>query len=87
MPPTAASRTVAIVSTAYLRSAQSLGVREAMAVADPAGANRRLIPVRVGDTRGAGPFADRTVLDLGRRDAAQAAEEILRALGRPPQTR
>jgi TIR domain/Tetratricopeptide repeat/AAA domain len=79
----AASRTVAIVSTAYLRSVQSLGVREAMAVADPAGANRRLIPVRVGDTRGAEPFADRTVLDLGRRDAGQAAEEILRALGRP----
>ena len=83
-PPTAASRTVAIVSAAYLRSVQSLGVREAMAVADPAGANRRLIPVRVGDTRGAEPFADRAVLDLARRDAAQAAEEILRALGRPP---
>jgi tetratricopeptide (TPR) repeat protein len=81
---TAASRTVAIVSAAYLRSAQSLGVREAMAVADPAGANRRLIPVRVGDTRGSEPFADRTVLDLARRDATQAAEEILRALGRPP---
>jgi hypothetical protein len=81
---TAASRTVAIVSAAYLRSAQSLGVREAMAVADPAGANRRLIPVRVGETRGAGPFADRAVLDLARRDAAQAAEEILRALGRAP---
>ena len=80
----AASRTVAIVSAAYLRSAQSLGVREAMAVADPAGTNRRLIPVRVGDTRGAEPFADRAVLDLARRDATQAAEEILRALGRPP---
>jgi tetratricopeptide (TPR) repeat protein len=79
----AASRTVAIVSGAYLRSAQSLGVREAMAIADPAGAHRRLIPVRVGETRGSEPFADRTVLDLGRRDAMQAAEEILRALGRP----
>src|SRR6202034_1077826 len=76
----AASRTVAIVSAAYLRSAQSLGVREAMAVADPAGVNRRLIPVRVGETRGAEPFADRVVLDLARPDAAQAAEEILRAL-------
>jgi hypothetical protein len=79
----AASRVVAVVSPAYLRSVQSLGVREAMAVADPTGANRRLIPVRVGDTRGAEPFADRTVLDLGRRDATQAAEEILMALGRP----
>jgi hypothetical protein len=81
---TAAGRTIAIVSAAYLRSVQSLGVREAMAVADPASANRRLIPVRVGDTRGAEPFADRAVLDLARRDATQAAEEILRALGRPP---
>jgi TIR domain/Tetratricopeptide repeat/NB-ARC domain len=80
----AASRTVAIVSAAYLRSAQSLGVREAMAVADPTGSNKRLIPVRVGETRGAEPFADRAVLDLARRDAIQAAEEILAALGRRP---
>jgi hypothetical protein len=81
---TAASKTVAIVSGAYLRSQQALGVREAMAVADPAGVNRRLIPVRVSEARVAEPFADRAVLDLTRRDAAQAAEEILRALGRPP---
>ena len=40
----AASRTVAIVSTAYLRSAQSLGVREAMAVADPAGSQQAAHP-------------------------------------------
>ena len=58
------------MSAAYLRSTQSLGVREAMAVADPAGANRRLIPVRVGETRGAEPFAERAVLDLARRDAS-----------------
>ena len=80
---TAASKTVAIVSAAYLRSQQALGVREAIAVADPGGVNRRLIPVRVSEVRVAEPFADRAVLDLARRDAAQAAEEILRALGRP----
>jgi tetratricopeptide (TPR) repeat protein len=81
----AASRTVAVVSAAYLRSPQALGVREAMAVADPAGINRRLIPVRVvGETRMTEPFAERTVVDLTRRDAAQAAEEILKALGRQP---
>jgi tetratricopeptide (TPR) repeat protein len=79
----AASRTIAIVSAAYLRSQQSLGVREAMAAADPAGANRRLIPVRVSEVRVSEPFAERAVLDLARKDAAQAAEEILRALGRP----
>jgi hypothetical protein len=78
----AANRTVAVVSSAYLRSPQSRGVREAMAD-DPAGINRRLIPVRVSETRASEPFADRTVLDLTHRDALQAAEEILRALGRP----
>ena len=82
----AASKTVAIVSAAYLRSQQALGVREAMAVADPAGVNRRLIPVRVTEARVAEPFAERSVLDLARRDAAQAAEEILRALGRSPRS-
>jgi hypothetical protein len=78
----AANRTVAVVSSAYLRSAQSQGVQEAMAE-DPAGSNRRLIPVRVSETRASEPFADRTVLDLTRRDAIQAAEAILWALGRP----
>jgi hypothetical protein len=78
----AANRTVAVVSSAYLRSPQSLGVREAVA-GDPAGVNRRLIPVRVSETRVSEPFAERAVLDLTRRDATQAAEEILRALGRP----
>jgi tetratricopeptide (TPR) repeat protein len=80
----AASRTVAVVSAAYLRSSQALGVREAMTVADPAGINRRLIPVRVGEVRMTEPFAERTVVDLTRRDALQAAEEILKALGRQP---
>ena len=81
----AASRTVAIVSAAYLRSPQALGVREAMAFADPAGVNRRLVPVRVaGDVRMTEPFAERAVVDLTRRDAGQAAEEILKALGRRP---
>ena len=76
---------MAVVSAAYLRSPQALGVREAMAVADPGGINRRLIPVRVvGETRMTEPFAERTVVDLTRRDAAQAAEEILKALGRQP---
>jgi MinD-like ATPase involved in chromosome partitioning or flagellar assembly/tetratricopeptide (TPR) repeat protein len=81
----AASRTVAVVSASYLRSPQALGVREAMTIADPAGINRRLIPVRVvGEVKMSEPFAERTVVDLTRRDAAQAAEEILKALDRQP---
>jgi hypothetical protein len=77
-----ASRTLAVVSPAYLRSPQALGVREAMTIADPAGITRRLIPVRVGEVRMTEPFAERTVVDLTRRDAQQAAEAILSALGR-----
>ena len=79
---TAASRTLAVVSPAYLRSPQALGVREAMATADPAGLTRRLIPVRIGEVRMTEPFAERTVVDLTRRDAQQATEAILLALGR-----
>lgn len=77
----AANRTVAVLSPAYLRSPQSLGVREGLA-ADLAGINRRLIPVRVSETQ-VEPFADWTVLDLTHRDAAQSAGEILKALDRP----
>ena len=78
----AANLTVAVVSPAYLRSPQSRGVREALAD-DLAGISGRLIPVRVSETLVSEPFADRTVLDLTRRDAVQAAEGILRALGHP----
>jgi len=78
----AASRTLAVVSPAYLRSPQAIGVREAMAIADPAGNTRRLIPVRIGEVRMTEPFAERTVVDLTRRDAQQATEAILLALGR-----
>ncbi|HEX3512662.1 MAG TPA: FxSxx-COOH system tetratricopeptide repeat protein [Trebonia sp.] len=80
----AASRTIAILSTAYMRSPQAQGIWDGLGAADPAGIRRRLIPVRVGETRLEPPFADRAVVDLTRRDAAQATEELLRALGFPP---
>jgi hypothetical protein len=79
-----ASRTVAILSAAYLHSPQAQGVWDAMSLADPAGTGRRLIPVRVGETRLEPPFAERTVVDLTRRDSTQATEEVLKALGYPP---
>jgi hypothetical protein len=78
-----AGRTVALLSAAYLRSPQARGVWESLAAADPVGASRRLIPVRVGEAALSGPFADRMVVDLTRRNAAQAKEELLRTLGRP----
>jgi MinD-like ATPase involved in chromosome partitioning or flagellar assembly len=78
------SRTIAVVSAAYLRSPQARGVWEAVTANDPAGTARRLIPVRVGEVRVNSPFAERTVVDLTKRDAAQATEELLQALDRPP---
>ena len=80
----AASRTIALLSAAYLQSPQAQGVWDAMGAADPAGTGRRLIPVRVGEARLDQPFSERTVVDLTRRDQAQATEELLRALGNPP---
>jgi MinD-like ATPase involved in chromosome partitioning or flagellar assembly len=80
-----ASRTIAVLSAAYLRSPQARGVWEAMAAADPAGTRRQLIPVRVGEVRPTPPFSDRMPVDLTRLDSGQAVEALLRELGRPPQ--
>ena len=80
----AASRTIALLSAAYMRSQQALGVGDAMSTADPAGTSRRLIPIRVSETQLEQPFSERGVVDLARRDQARATEELLRALGNPP---
>jgi hypothetical protein len=76
-----ATRTIAVLSSAYLRSPQARGVWESLAAADPMGASRRLIPVKIGEVPLSGPFADRMVIDLTRRDATQARDELLRTLG------
>jgi tetratricopeptide (TPR) repeat protein len=78
-----AGRTIAVLSGAYLRSPQARGVWGSLAAADPAGTGRRLIPVRVGEVPLAAPFGDRMIVDLTRRDANQARDELLRAVGRP----
>jgi len=78
----AANTTVVVLSAAYAGSQQSLGVSDAMAKRDPVAFNRRIIPIRVaaGVT---GSFAERTVIDLTRCDAAQATEELSKAFGLP----
>jgi len=81
----AASRTIAFLSAAYMQSAQAGGVWDAIGAADPAGTGRRLIPIRVGETRLEEPFSQRTVVDLTRCDATQATDELLKALGHPAQ--
>jgi len=79
-----ATRTIAVLSAAYVRSPQAKGVWEATATADPTGTRRQLIPVRIGEVRLNPPFSDRTPVDLTRLDAHQAVEALLRELGRPP---
>ena len=80
----AARRTITLLSAAYMPSPQAQGVWDAMSTADPTGTGQRLIPIRVGETRLEQPFSERSVVDLTRRDQAQATEELLRAVGQPP---
>jgi len=80
----AASRTIALLSGAYMQSPQAQGVWDAMGAADPAGTGRWLIPIRVGEARLEQPFSERSIVDLTRRDQTQATEELLKALGHPP---
>ena len=77
-------RTIAILSAAYLSSPDAEGVWEAIALADPVGTSRRLLPVRVADIQVGPPFSDRTIVDLARRDEGQATDDLLKALGYPP---
>jgi tetratricopeptide (TPR) repeat protein len=81
---TSAGRTIAILSASYLRSPQAQGVWDAISTLDPSGAARRLIPVRVGEVPLEQPFSTRTMVDLTHRDASQATDELLKALGSPP---
>jgi len=80
----AAGRTIAVLSAAYLRSPQAQGVWDGISAIDPAGTARRLVPVRVGEVPLEQPFSTRTMIDLTHRDAGQATEELVKALGSPP---
>jgi TIR domain/Tetratricopeptide repeat/NB-ARC domain/CobQ/CobB/MinD/ParA nucleotide binding domain len=79
----AASRTIVLLSAAYLQSPQAKGVWDVLGVTDPTGTGRRLVPIRVGETRPEPPFSERNVVDLTRSNAAQATEDVVKALGYP----
>jgi tetratricopeptide (TPR) repeat protein len=76
-------RTVALLSSAYLRSADARAAWEQVVAADPTGLKRLLVPVRVGEVRISTPFVDRNPVDLVQRDENYAGSALLRALGRP----
>jgi tetratricopeptide (TPR) repeat protein len=83
-------RVVLVLSPAYLRSAMAEAEWRPGFTADPSGAARRLLPVRVEQVEPAGLLADRVWIDLVGTDEATARtrlrEEVARALrgpGRP----
>jgi tetratricopeptide (TPR) repeat protein len=83
-------RVVLVLSPAYLRSAMAEAEWRPAFKADPGGAARRLLPVRVEQVEPAGLLADRVWIDLVGADEATARtrlrEEVARALrgpGRP----
>ncbi|MEV7867030.1 FxSxx-COOH system tetratricopeptide repeat protein [Streptomyces sp. NPDC088124] len=80
-----ATRTVVLLSAAYLKSTRAVEVWSRSASEDPGGTRRQLLPVRVGDVRLTAPYIDRNPVDLFRLDEAHATSALLRALERPAQ--
>ncbi|MFG3283502.1 FxSxx-COOH system tetratricopeptide repeat protein [Streptomyces sp. NPDC048111] len=84
-PAADSSRTVVLLSAAYLKSARAMDIWQRAAAADPSGLRRTMLSVRVDDVRLPGAYLDRNPVDLFRLDEAHAADALLRALDRPGQ--
>ncbi|MEO3861496.1 FxSxx-COOH system tetratricopeptide repeat protein [Acrocarpospora sp. B8E8] len=80
-----ASRTMALLSPAYLRSMQAREIWHAMSLSELSGLRGQFVPVRVADVRLSLPYTDPTPVDLIRLDESQAKVAVLRALERPAQ--
>ncbi len=78
-----APRAIAILSSAYMHSAEGRSVWKALSAVDAAGGRRQLVSVRVSDGRISDPFTDHPVVDLARLDEDQASTKLLWALDRP----
>lgn len=78
----AGSRTLVVLSAAYLRSRRAMRLWESAVDTDPTGIQHQLLPVRVGDVRPGPPLAQRSPVSLVRLDGQAAAATLLRALGR-----
>jgi tetratricopeptide (TPR) repeat protein len=81
-----APRAVAVLSSAYMHSAEGRAIWKALSAADAAGAHRQFVPIRVTDVRITDPFTDHPVFDLARMDEDQATAKLLWALDRPTQS-
>ncbi len=79
----AASRTIAVLSSTYQNSPQARAVWESVAVSDPMGSRRSLLPVRVSDVRLRHPFSNLTPVDLAPLEEDNARVALLRAMDAP----
>ncbi|WP_369270727.1 FxSxx-COOH system tetratricopeptide repeat protein [Streptomyces sp. R11] len=82
------TRTIAVLSQAYRRSAETRAVWEAADTVDDLGNRRSLVTVRVDDVRLSPPFSERTSADLSRcgADEDAARQTLLNAVEAPAQT-
>lgn len=80
-----ATRTVVLLSSAYLKSQRAVSLWDRAVADDPGAARRQLLPLRVGDVRLSAPYIDRNPVDLFRLDEVHATTALLRALDRPVQ--
>lgn len=80
-----ATRTVVLLSSAYLKSQRAVNLWERAVSEDPGGGRRQLLPLRVSDVRLSAPYIDRNPVDLFRLDEVHATTALMRALDRPVQ--
>jgi tetratricopeptide (TPR) repeat protein/CO dehydrogenase nickel-insertion accessory protein CooC1 len=80
-----APRALAILSSAYLNSPAARSIWKVMSATDAAGTHRRLIPLKVSESRITEPFTDHASVDLTHLDASEATAKLLWSVDRPIQ--
>lgn len=81
------TRTVAVLSDAYMRSPELEAVRQELKANDPLGLHRLIVPIFVGSITPANPFPNRAAADLRQLPEEAAREAVYRVLDiTPPAT-
>jgi hypothetical protein len=78
-----AASVVAVLSATYVRSPEAKSIWAAISAVDAPGARKKLVPLRVDDTRIPPPFAERPAVDLTQRNVDDVTAALLRAFDRP----
>lgn len=79
-----ATRTVAVLSDAYMKSAEFEAVREELKASDPVGLHHLIVPICVGSSTFGNPFPNRAAADLRQLDEQAARQAVWRVLDLAP---